>query len=79
MVLRASAGNNFAGLPCNSANRISLLEYGKLGISDAGFCTELFTLLFKTLTEEKYFLRSSATIVLMGRNYGLLKTQNLAR
>ena len=29
-----------------------------------GFCTELSTLLFKTFTQEKYILRSSAKIVL---------------
>jgi hypothetical protein len=41
----------------------------------AGFCTELSTFLFKTFTQEKYILRSSAEIVLTQ----LLKNQNLAR
>jgi hypothetical protein len=48
----------------NGANRISLLEYRKLGREASGFSTELSTLLFKTFTEEKYILRSSAVIVL---------------
>jgi hypothetical protein len=36
----------------------------------AGFCTELSTFLFKTFTQEKYILRSSAEIVLGGKNHG---------
>ena len=44
----------------------------------AGFCTELSTFLFKTFTQEKYILRSSAEIVLTEKNRPL-KNQNLAR
>jgi hypothetical protein len=63
VVLR-SGGKKFAGVHWNGANRISPLEYRKLGREGSGFCTELSTLLFKTFTEEKYILRSSAVIVL---------------
>jgi hypothetical protein len=65
VVLISGGGKKFAGVHRNSANRISLLEYRKLGTEDAGFCTELSTLLFKTFTQEKYILRSSAEIVLV--------------
>jgi hypothetical protein len=64
VVLRSGGGKKVAGVHWNGANRISLLEYRKLGREGSGFCTELSTLLFKTFTEEKYILRSSAVIVL---------------
>jgi hypothetical protein len=64
VVLRSGDGKKFAGVHWNGANRISPLEYRKLGREGSGFCTELSTLLFKTFTEEKYILRSSAVIVL---------------
>jgi hypothetical protein len=63
VVLR-SGGKKFAGVHWNGANRISPLEYRKLGREGLDFCTELSTLLFKTFTEEKYILRTSAVIVL---------------
>jgi hypothetical protein len=64
VVLRSGGGKKVAGVHWNCANRISLLEYRKLGREGSGFCTELSTLLFKIFTEEKYILRSSAVIVL---------------
>jgi hypothetical protein len=76
--LKSDGGKKFCEMHRNSANRTSLLEYRKLGREGAGFCTELSTFLFKTFTEEKYFLRNSAEVVLTGKNYEPLKSQNLA-
>jgi hypothetical protein len=44
----------------------------------SGFCTELSTLLFKTFTQEKYILRSSAGFVLAEKKLAPLKNRNLA-
>jgi len=76
VVLRSGGGEKFAQVHWNGANRISLLEYRKLSKEGSGFCTELSTLLFKTFTEEKYILRSSAMIVPAEKNQYSLKNQN---
>jgi hypothetical protein len=54
------------------------LEYRKLGMEKAGFCTELSTFLFKTFTQEKYILRSSAEIVLREKNIAATEKSELS-